>query len=392
MNICFETFGCRLNRAEALEDEAKCIAKGHVSVTDHSETDLFVIRACSVTSRAQHDCEKYIAHIKRKYPYKRVIVTGCIKGAQKFTLRGLSDDFQVPMATSRAYLKVQDGCSGKCTFCIVPKFRGHSRSEPFEQVLNKARGFIDAGYHEIVLTGCNLSLYADSGKRLPELLAALAELSDDCRIRLGSLEPAPIADSVIETIAAHENICNFIHVPVQSGSAKVLTGMARPYTIREVDDLLFKAVKLMPDVSLGCDLIAGFPGETDLDHAASQAFLRRHPFSNAHVFPYSKRPGTPAASMTQLSHELRSQRAHDLADLATGLRKRYAHTFKGKIVETIVEDEKHCGGWTAEYLWCEPSENIILDKRILKKSRRSKMRIKVTKVDEKNRLFGEIVH
>jgi len=365
MNVCFETFGCRLNRAEALEDEAKCLANGHKIVKEHGKADLIVVRGCSVTARAQRDCEHQIAHLKRKYPNKRLIVTGCLPGSQKkiagFESRSSNSSPQptthdpqpVPTRTARAYLKVQDGCGGNCTFCIVPKFRGTAISEPFGATVDKAKRFIEAGYHEIVVTGCNLSLYASEGKRLPDLLAALAGLSPDCRIRLGSLEPWGCAEEVVDAMAEHANICRFLHLPVQSGSDRILKLMGRPYAVEDVERIARKAQVLMPFVSLGCDLMTGFPGESEGDFMLTRKLLADLGFSNAHVFPYSERPGTPAAKMRGvIPKDVRSDRAHILGNIAKLNRQRFARRFIGKEVEIVVESHgQQPQGWTSEYLW-----------------------------------------
>lgn len=371
MKVCFETFGCRLNRAEALEEEAKYLARGWEPTESHADAQLIVIRGCSVTSRAQRDCEHLIEHIKRKYPFKRVIVTGCLSSANKaYHLKeralaiGQADVVTdpVPTRTARAYLKVQDGCNGACAFCIVPRFRGRSVSVPFDDVLDKAGRFIDAGYREIVITGCNLAAYASGERRLPELLDALAVRCAAApmrvRLRLGSLEPGPVALETVKVMAAHDNICRFLHVPVQSGSPRLLIAMRRPYQIRQVDELLLEAAKRMPDLGLGYDIMTGFPGETEIDQLATLGFLKRHPFNKAHVFPYSERPGTIAPALPgAVPRDLRRLRAHDIAALADDARTRFAKRFRGKTVEIVVEDEEHVGGWTSEYLWCSVGES-----------------------------------
>ena len=360
MNVCFETFGCRLNRAEALEDEAKCLAVGHKVVTDHQEADFFVIRGCSVTSRAQRDCEKFIAHLREKYPNKRIHVTGCLKEARPFVVKRKDEIPPVPMSTARAYLKAQDGCNGECTFCIVPRFRGKSAAEEFTTVVDKAKRFIDAGYHEIVLTGCNLSLYASEGKRLPDLVATLAELDRACRIRIGSLEPFLSAEETIDAMAEHENVCRFLHMPIQSGSNRVLAAMKRPYTAEKAEQLMQRARQLMPSVALGCDMIAGFPGETERDHFASEALLTRQRIVNVHSFPFSRRPGTPAATMAgQLQHETVVDRARKLAKIGKTNLRAFARQFVDKTVEVIVESENQATGWTGEYLWFEEQKSSV---------------------------------
>jgi len=364
MNVCFETFGCRLNRAEALENEAKALALGHRIVRSHAEADIIVVRGCSVTARAQHDCEQMIGHLKRKYPNTRLVILGCLPDAQKaFTLPvshrvkapPAEGDILIPTRTARAYLKVQDGCAGQCTFCIVPKFRGQSVSEPFGTAVAKASKFIEAGYHEIVVTGCNLALYASEGKRLPDLIAALAALDPACRIRLGSLEPWGCADEVVDAVAAHENVCRFLHLPVQSGSNRILTAMQRPYLVEDVERIAKKARERMPLVTLGCDLMAGFPGENEGDFVQTKNLLIRLGFTNAHVFPYSERPGTTAAQLQGvIQRHIRSDRAHTLSDIVKANQQRFARRFVGKDVDVVIESRgPQAKGWTGEYLWFE---------------------------------------
>lgn len=357
MKVCFDTFGCRLNRAEALENEAELLARGWTRTDNHADADLIIVRGCSVTRRAQHDCERLIKHIRRKYPMKRLVATGCLQEKNDVFLRNelgkAAGIVAVPTRTARAYLKVQDGCSGKCTFCIVPRFRGKSSSIPFEQVVSKARAFIAAGYREIVVTGCNLSLYASDGVRLDGLLAALADLDPACRIRLGSLEPSPVADKVLDEMVRHENICRYLHFPLQSGSHDVLAAMKRSYDMKTAEALVSRAEKLFPSAAICCDIIAGFPGETELDHLATLSFIRRHRFSKAHVFPYSERPGTEAARlMSAIPREIRRLRAGEISAEVETRRGAFARSFLGKTVEIVVEDEKNHAGWTAEYLWC----------------------------------------
>lgn len=359
MKVCFETFGCRLNRAEALEIEAAFLARGWTRTERHDDADMIIVRGCSVTARAQTDCERLIAHIRNKYPFKRVVVTGCIKNhSNERWLKDLvTGQGPAPTRTARAYLKIQDGCSGQCSFCIVPTFRGKAKSVPFDDVVAGAKRYLDAGYHEIVLTGCSLSQYADGGHRLADVLAAIADIPGySHRVRLGSVEPVAAAMDVVEAMAERENVCRFLHLPVQSGSGRMLTAMRRPYSVKDVDTLVKKAVSAMPEISVGCDMMSGFPGESDMDHLATMAMIKRLPFSNAHVFPYSERPGTPAASLDDsVPPSLRSERAHDIADAVAKKRADFAGHFRGRVVKIVVEDSGTLAGWTSEYLWCRLS-------------------------------------
>ena len=352
MKVCFETFGCRLNRAEALQTEAEYLAQGWDTTSAHADADLIVIRGCSVTARAQHECERLIDHIRTRYPFKHLIVSGCLPNAQREVPSAA--DAPVPTRTARAYLKIQDGCNAACSFCIVPRFRGKSVSLEPTEILDRAQRFIDAGYHEIVVTGCNLSQYATNNNRLVDILAALAKrCGEDCRIRLGSLEPTPAAKDIVALMAESAAFCRFLHLPIQSASDALLKSMRRPYVIRNVEALLNEALSRMPLIALGCDLMTGFPGETKYDQLRTAAFLSQFPFSKVHIFPYSERPGTAAANFGDVvPREVRSERAHRLAKIAQDSRKRYAAKFIGREVTLVVEDAEHASGWTSEYLWC----------------------------------------
>ncbi len=377
MKVCFETFGCRLNRAEALQTEADYLAQGWDTTSAHADADLIVIRGCSVTARAQRDCEHLIAHIRAKYPLKRLIVTGCLPGAQKIVPPKEADE-AIPTRTARAYLKIQDGCNGSCTFCIVPRFRGSSVSVPLETICDRARRFIEAGYHEIVITGCNLTHYVDNGKRLVDVLAALAQLcGTTCRIRLGSLEPVPAAKEVISLMAENAALCPFLHLPIQSASDLMLKAMRRPYSAKDVTELLKYALQKMPHVALGCDLISGFPGETDYDHLRTESFLAAYPFSKVHIFPYSERPGTPAATFEGvIPREIRHARAHRLAEISQATRHKYALKFLGQKVAFVVESSSQVSGWSSEYLWCR------VEGGNKKAARKQLFTMRVTKVED----------
>lgn len=379
MKVCFDTFGCRLNRAEALAQEAGFLARGWTTTESHADADLIVVRGCSVTARAQRDCEKLVEHITEKYPNKRVIVTGCLKEKRnEAILRDLSLD-EIPTKTARAYLKVQDGCSANCAFCIVPQFRGKSQSVGFDAALDKAKRFIDAGYHEIVVTGCNLSQYNSDGRRIAELIDAMARLDAGCRVRIGSIEPGPAAGELVDAMAANANICRYLHLPIQSGSNIILSAMRRPYTKKTVEELAAKALKAMPDLAIGCDLMVGFPGENDLDVLATKTLFRRFPISRTHVFSYSERPGTVAATLPgEVPREIRHERAHELAKLADQERTRLAKKMYGREVEIVIEDEDAVAGWTSEYFWCRAQHDIAPRFR---KKRRERVKMRVLKTD-----------
>ena len=369
--------------------EAAYLAKGWTVTARPAEADLLVVRGCSVTARAQRDCERRIDHLRRHYPKTPLRLCGCLPKAMKASSpaaqspSGAAAVPTVPTRTARAYLKVQDGCSCACTFCIVPTFRGASVSVPFADVLDRARRFVEAGYRELVVTGCNLALYSSEGQHLPELVAALAAVSADCRIRLGSLEPGPCARETVSAMAAAPNVCRFLHIPVQSGSNRILAAMKRPYLVRDVEALVGTATKLLPGLGLGCDVMTGFPDESAFDFAATEGLLRRLPFNHAHVFPYSERPGTLAAAFGgAVPRDVRSVRAHQLADLVRTKREQFARRFLGREVEIVVEGERKTEGWTGEYLRCQT---------VSPAPRKARARIAVAKVHGDATLEGRLV-
>ena len=401
MKVGFVTFGCRLNRAEALDLEAQYAAAGWEIVPvkpitpstsqrlNISAPDLIIVRGCSVTAKAQRDCEKAIAHLRTRFPLADIRISGCleqrrytsVKDSQPSTLNPQPATLNPQLSTlyrlSRAYLKVQDGCSGKCSFCIVPSFRGTPVSIPFDDVLTRARAFLAAGFRELVVTGCNLSLYRDADRGLPELAAALAALeSPGHRIRLGLIEPGICDERLIDALEAHPNICRFLHLSLQSGSDRILHLMRRPYTMERIETFCTDAChRLGPRLALGADIITGFPGETDADHASTKSFLNSQhlppppkatarqalniatsqhlnsPFIHLHVFPYSERPGTMAATMKPVVPvAVRRARAKELERIGMTNRAAYALPLIGK--EVLVCVEKDGNGRTDEYLRC----------------------------------------
>ena len=387
MRIAFVTFGCRLNCAEALDMEAEALAAGHeivplgtVPIDQPAGTvpiDRIIVRGCSVTAKAQHDCEKEIARLKRKFPKAEIIPTGCLPNALKVpkALKAPKDSNALDAYDhkSRAHIKIQDGCNGRCAFCIVPQFRGPPVSLPFPAILARARAFLDAGFRELVVTGCNLALYRDSGHDLADLLAALADLPPPAgcenelatspatihRVRLGSIEPGICDNRIFDCLAVHPNICRSLHLSLQSGSNRILQRMNRPYAAETVAAFCRRLRReVSPQFAFGADVIAGFPGETEADHAATVRFLEQQTdglplFSNLHVFPYSERPGTPAATMSgTVPTSLRQVRARELQELGQRNRAIFAESFIGRTVVVCVE--KDGNGWTDEYLRATP--------------------------------------
>ncbi len=371
--------------------------------------DLIIVRGCSVTAKAQHDCEKFIAHLRLQFPSAFIKVTGCLKPEKQTTERLFVSTPDAPIritpqqgfsihastvrqtettsnatssmpntipsmnhyALSRAYLKVQDGCSGRCSYCIVPSFRGMPTSIPFHTVLERARAFLAAGFREIILAGCNLCLYKSEGRGIAELATALAALeSPGHRIRFGSIEPGICDDRILDAMEGSPNICRFLHLSLQSGSDRILQLMRRPYTSEQVHAFCTKACRrLGPRLALGADIITGFPSESDSDHEATKRFVSmslhmaddtfcrpaqeaiHSPFIHLHVFPYSERPGTEAATLTgSITTEVRRRRAKEIESIGLRNRLEFANALIGKTVTVCVE--RGGSGRTDEHLRC----------------------------------------
>lgn len=362
MRIAYVTFGCRLNRAQAARDMAALAAAGHEIVDAASAPDRIIVRGCSVTAKAAREGRRAVSALRKANPQAAVFAAGCLDAAgvpRAGTLEAPRGTGFAPQ-TARGYLEIQDGCSGKCAYCIVSRFRGAPRSAPWRALEAEARAFLAAGCTEIVVTGCNAALYRDpeSGLDLAGLLERLARMeSPGHRIRLGSLEPGVCDAAVVDAMARNPNICRFLHLSVQSASARVLGLMRRAYGPDALERAAAAARKAMPGIALGADVIAGFPGETDADFRETADFVARFRISNLHVFPYSERPGTEAASMSgAVPPEVRRRRARELAAAGERIRREFAASFVSAPVEVCIErpaeEGRPAGGWTAEYLRC----------------------------------------
>ena len=325
--------GCRVNRVESDRITADLAAAGFALV-DPDDADVVVINTCAVTGEAEAKTRKAVRHALGLAREPLVIVTGCVVNLHPEELTELSSrviaepskldvarraaeaaglanaNARVPeqhdmaglLGRSRLGIKVQDGCNHRCTYCIVWKARGPERSVPLESVLEQVRATEAAGIPEVVLTGVNLGAYdaaadADSHIEIDELLRAIVERTDIPQVRLSSLEPMDISDRLIEVMARHaDRVAPFLHLPLQSGCTATLRRMGRPYTAERYREVVGQIRAALPAAAISCDVIVGFPGETDEEFAESLALCREVGFARMHVFRYSARPGTPAAA------------------------------------------------------------------------------------------------
>lgn len=383
--VAFQVFGCRLNQAEAAEWRTALLTEGAVESSPDG-ADVLCVHSCAVTAPAAHEAEKAIRAFRTRHPEARVVLSGCAAGLMPPELA----DLLVPNAAkaawvaqvkaalarwgfapapaegpanvpqrARASLIVQDGCDRFCAYCIVPHVRGRPVSQPMAALLRQAERLFAEGFREIVLTGCHLALYRDpdSGTDFLGLLRRLCEVPGEGRFRIGSLEPCVLDDAALIRLIAHSGgrVCPFLHLPLQSASDAVLARMGRPYRHRDLRRLLDTVCDALPLCGLGADWIVGFPGETASDAAATRALAVAYPFTGAHIFPYSRRPGTPAADFpAQVPQHLLRARVDGLTAVAAETRAAALPRFLGRALTVIPERlrEGVWEGWSEHRLRC----------------------------------------
>ena len=345
VRVAFRTFGCKLNLYEASGMGQQARSRGFVvsGADTDGDADVVVVNTCSVTLRADQEARQYLRAVHRRNPGVRTVVTGCyaqrapaelasIPGvalvaghAEKDRLAELLEDLppagaparvvvgdvsRKSMSTlratglegrTRALLRVQDGCDAACTYCVIPETRGRSDSLPFAEAVAEGRRLVEAGFAEIVITGTHLGHYGldlpERRRRLSDLVEALVSLDGrhTFRLRLSSLEPQEIDDKLVDLLAGSDRIAPHLHLPLQSGSDRMLRAMRRSYRTGNYRRQVRRVAERVPGLALGADLIVGFPGETEQDFRDTLAFLGELPFTHLHPFTYSPRPGTLAA-------------------------------------------------------------------------------------------------
>ena len=362
--------GCKVNRVESDVVSAALVSVG-ARQSSEDVADLIVINTCTVTGEAEKKARKAVRHAVSCNPTARVIVTGCAVAIDEATYASLGDNVEIVQRgellasmsgiaegasirmgegfRTRVNVKIQDGCDHACTYCIVHVARGRARSVPFDEVIRESRNYLELGAKEIVLAGIDLASYKDGDIRLAQLVESLLEMADKAnrpgelpaRVRASSIEPHTLDESLIDLLAtANGRLCRHLHLPLQSGSTKVLREMARPYKAEEFRELVEHLRERVPSIALSTDIIAGFPGETDDEFEETLELARICRFSKIHAFPYSKRAGTPAAArLDQVQPEVKAQRAARLRALGDELRKEDFARRRGAEELVIVEDD-----------------------------------------------------
>jgi len=349
------TIGCRLNQYYSQLIREMLAKAGYDPQGE--KPDLFVVNACAVTGRAERDTRRAVR--KALSSARRVIVTGCPGesihglGAETMTYEGLARELGVEMpdgisgfaGRARAFLRIQSGCDFSCSYCVVPRLRGPSASRPFGELIREAENLALAGFKEIVITGTQTGDWRERGHGLSWLLAQLLERIPGVRFRLSSIEPQYLSPELVDTMAgAGWRVADHLHLPLQSGSDRVLSEMGRPYRLREYEERALMALSAMPGLAIGTDIIAGFPTETEKDFRETLSFLRDFPFAYAHIFSYSRRPGTRSFPLGEMASAVVKERVSSLLAVDRANRLKFAKRFVGK--DLIVVGEKRSGGAT----------------------------------------------
>lgn len=393
--VAFQTLGCKVNHYETEAVWQLFKDAGYARVDFADRADVYVVNTCTVTNTGDKKSRQVIRRAIRQNPDSVICVTGCyaqtspaeimaipgvdvVVGTQdRHKMIGYIEQFreermpinavgnimkakvyeelEVPAFTdrTRASLKIQEGCNNFCTFCIIPWARGLMRSRQPEDVLKQAQQLVDAGYKEIVLTGIHTGGYGEDLKdyNLAKLLKALESVNGLERLRISSIEASQITDEVLDVLKDSPIVVRHLHVPIQSASDTVLRRMRRKYTMAEFGERITRLKEVLPDCAITSDVIVGFPGETEEEFMETFNFINDHKFSELHVFPYSKRTGTPAAMMDdQVEESIKEERVARLIALSDQLAKEYASKYEGELLEIIPEEfSEEAGGRLVGY-------------------------------------------
>ena len=385
------TFGCKVNQYESNMMKEEMLHHNFLYEENTSNANIIIINTCTVTNVADNKCLKAIRRIKREYPNSILVVTGCssqnkqelyetldvdilignneksrivdlitqyLETKQKY-VKFYNDrdiEFEDMNITTfnhvRAFVKIEDGCDNFCSFCIIPYVRGSVRSKDFDKVIEEVKSLVQNNHKEIVLTGIHTGRYESNGKNLADLIKELAKIDGLMRIRISSIEITELTEEFMDVLRYEPKVCNHLHIPLQSGSDVVLKRMNRKYDLKYFAEKIKEIRSIRPDISISTDIIVGHPYETDEEFASCMTFARKMEFSKIHVFPYSKREGTPAALMPQVDDKTKKERARMLIELSNELEDRYYQKFIGKTLDILVEecDNVVASGHTSNYL------------------------------------------
>ena len=404
------TFGCKVNQYESNMMKEKMLSSNFFYEENIKNADIIIVNTCSVTNIADKKCLKMIRRIERERPNALLVVAGCSSQNNQSEYEALDIDillgnkdksliadlikeyidtrqkyvkfysernleFEDMLINDynhiRAFIKIEDGCDNFCSYCIIPYVRGSVRCKNFDTVIKEAKMLTEHGHKEIVLTGIHTGHYMDNNHDLTDLINELSKIDDLLRIRISSIEITELNDKFLDMLGKNKKVCNHLHIPLQAGSDEILKRMNRKYDLKYYEDKINKIRQIRPDISISTDIIVGFPNETDDLFQSTLEFSRKMNFSKIHVFPYSKRVGTPAATMpNQVDENVKKERVKKLMDLSNKLEEEYYNKFIGKELDILVEecDNNVSIGHTSNYLMVKLNEDLHVGeiyKRIL---------------------------
>ena len=423
----FYTLGCKLNFSESSTIARQLNEIGFKKNDFNDGADLYVINTCSVTENANKECMRLIRKAKKISPNSFVVITGCFaqlkpKSISDMTgvdmVLGANDKFNLPTLLidlenkevgevhgceitnlnytssfsleerTRSFLKIQDGCDYPCTYCTIPLARGKSRCDTTENILKNAAEIAQNNIKEIVITGVNIGEFRDGKKRFSDLTKELENVDGIERYRISSIEPNLITNEIIETVKTSKKFMPHFHIPLQSGSDEVLGKMKRRYRTTLYKDKVEKIVSEIPDVCIGADVIVGFPGETDELFHSSLNFIKELPISYLHVFSYSERENTLAATFEGVvPKQKRAERSKKLRILSDKLQRAHYQKYLGTTQTALMEQENKNGflfGFTDNYI----KVKIPYSKELMQK----KIKIKLLSFDENGQIISEKIN
>lgn len=392
LRVAFWTLGCRLNQYDTEGMKTTMAGLYDIKVVDwHAPAQLYVLNSCTVTGKADQECRRLARQVKRRHPACKVVVVGCYAQTQPEALTAVpeidgvigntaKDDVQMwlpevlgsevpslkveefaadpvfdsPLidefsGRSRAFVKIQDGCNLRCTYCLIWRARGPGRSRTPADVMAQLQRLVDKGYPETILAGIHLGGYGrdlDSQVLLPDLLDQCLATFPELRIRLSSIHPNEVTPRLLAFYRDHPRMRPHLHISLQSGSSGVLKRMKRPYRSERAWEAMRQAAATVPHFGLGADIIVGFPGETDAEFEETHRMVAELPFSYLHVFRFSRRPGTAAAEMPgQVPPQIINRRSAILRELADRKQAEFAARMVGTTREAVVEAEAGTPGW-----------------------------------------------
>ena len=426
--VSFHTLGCKLNYSESSTLAREFERGGYVRVEPSEPTDVAVINSCSVTEHADKKCRNIIRKIHRRNPNAIIAVTGCyaqlkpndiaaIEGVdlvlsnndkgdlfrrvEELKQRGEAEVYSCSVEDikrffpayssadrTRSFLKVQDGCDYKCAYCTIHYARGSSRNIPIADIVAEAEEIAALGQREIVITGINTGDFGrTTGEKFIDLLKALDRVDGIDRYRISSIEPNLITDEIIEFCASSPKFVPHFHIPLQSGSTRILGLMRRRYTADKYRERIAKIRELMPDAFLGVDVIVGFPGESEEDFMETYNLLEEVGASFLHIFPFSERAGTPAVTMpNKVQSRVSTERVARLEELSAKLHKSFSEKFLGEVREVLFESTDRSGkmyGYTDNYLRVSVPYNTEYINQICK--------VRLVALDHEGNITSEIV-